>query len=176
MDKKFKILVAVDFFKESLEAFHWAAPLARRIGAEMVLLAVAEWPDRGPAEGRTFVDFYGADEGFQAILMERLKDLASSADLDGVPSEALVRAGDPPEEILRAAKEEKADLIVMGTHGRRGVVRALMGSVAETVLRCAPCPVATVRPGRIAGVPSVPARQEKPAPMIRAARPVSAGD
>jgi nucleotide-binding universal stress UspA family protein len=53
--------------------------------------------------------------------------------------------GDPAEEILRAAEEEGADLIVMGTHGRGGLSRLLMGSVAEAVMRKALCPVLTVR-------------------------------
>jgi nucleotide-binding universal stress UspA family protein len=57
----------------------------------------------------------------------------------------LLREGDPAQEILHTAEETKADLIVMGTHGRTGLRRLLMGSVAEVVLRKAPCPVLTVK-------------------------------
>jgi nucleotide-binding universal stress UspA family protein len=54
--------------------------------------------------------------------------------------------GDPAEEIVRYAHEHEVDLIVMGTHGREGVMRMVIGSVAETVVRRAPCPVLTVHP------------------------------
>jgi nucleotide-binding universal stress UspA family protein len=56
-----------------------------------------------------------------------------------------VAVGEPAEQILRVAREEKADLIVMGTHGRRGWRHAVLGSVAEAVMRQAMCPVLTVR-------------------------------
>ena len=59
--------------------------------------------------------------------------------------EVLLRTGDARDVINQTAKEVGADLIVMGTHGRRGVTRALLGSVAETVVRTAPCAVLTVR-------------------------------
>jgi nucleotide-binding universal stress UspA family protein len=59
--------------------------------------------------------------------------------------QVLLRTGDARDVINQTAKEVGADLIVMGTHGRRGVTRALLGSVAETVVRSAPCPVLTVR-------------------------------
>jgi nucleotide-binding universal stress UspA family protein len=57
----------------------------------------------------------------------------------------LLKTGDARDSIDQTAKEIGADLIVMGTHGRRGVSRALLGSVAETVVRTAPCPVLTIR-------------------------------
>src|SRR5262249_59188485 len=63
-----------------------------------------------------------------------------------VPVEYLVREGDPVAEILRAARARDCDLIVMGTHGRTGLRRLLLGSVAEGVMRKAPCPVLTARP------------------------------
>jgi nucleotide-binding universal stress UspA family protein len=60
--------------------------------------------------------------------------------------QVLMKTGDARDMIDEAAKELGADLIVMGTHGRRGFSRALLGSVAETVVRTAPCPVLTIRP------------------------------
>jgi nucleotide-binding universal stress UspA family protein len=60
--------------------------------------------------------------------------------------EWVLRAGTPHEQIVGAAQDEKADVIVIGTHGRTGVNRMLLGSVAERVVRLAPCPVLTVRP------------------------------
>jgi nucleotide-binding universal stress UspA family protein len=60
-------------------------------------------------------------------------------------------AGDPAEAIIRLAQTEDVDMIVMGTHGRRGLTRLLMGSVAEAVVRAAPCPVLTVKqPAQVA--------------------------
>ncbi|MCE9525416.1 MAG: universal stress protein, partial [Planctomycetales bacterium] len=64
-----------------------------------------------------------------------------------VPVERRLLAGDPAEAIIRLAETEKADLIVIGTHGRRGLRRVLMGSVAEVVVRTASCPVLTVKQG-----------------------------
>ena len=63
----------------------------------------------------------------------------------GVPISGQLRRGVPWECVLETAKETKADLIVMGTHGRKGLARALMGSVAEKVVRLSPIPVLTVR-------------------------------
>ena len=63
----------------------------------------------------------------------------------GTIGQAVLRTGDARDSIIQAAEELHADLIVMGTHGRRGVSRALLGSIAETVVRSAPCPVLTVR-------------------------------
>ena len=62
-----------------------------------------------------------------------------------VPVERRLLAGDPADAIIRLAESEHIDLIVMGTHGRRGLSRLLMGSVAESVVRVAPCPVLTVK-------------------------------
>jgi nucleotide-binding universal stress UspA family protein len=87
-------------------------------------------------------------------------DLALAAERDGTRLMADLRArlpvglhalqflprGEPGQEIVKAAKDWGADLIVVGSHGRRGLTRALVGSVAETVMRHAPCPVLVVRP------------------------------
>ena len=64
---------------------------------------------------------------------------------DNVPVDHYLAHGDPASEILRLAQDAKADVIVMGTHGRTGLPRLLMGSVAEQVVRKAPCPVVTVK-------------------------------
>jgi nucleotide-binding universal stress UspA family protein len=70
-----------------------------------------------------------------------------------VPFTHRLTMGDPAGEIVRIAEDEKADMIVLGTHGRTGVTRLLMGSVAEVVVRRAPCPVLVYRetPARLAG-------------------------
>ena len=74
--------------------------------------------------------------------MSRLAELVRSF---GLPAETRIRGGVPAESIIACAKEQDCDLIVMGTHGRRGVFSLGYGSVAEAVLRQAPCPVLTVK-------------------------------
>ena len=66
---------------------------------------------------------------------------------DGVAIEAVLKSGDPRDVVVETAKELGCDLIVIGTHGRRGIARALLGSVAESVLRTAPVPVLAIRAG-----------------------------
>jgi nucleotide-binding universal stress UspA family protein len=143
MTQPLKILAAIDFSEASLEALHWGAALARRSGGEMALLAVADWPGR-PAGSvdADFPAFYDADNGLKVLMEKRLNGLAPE-----VPFKVFVRFGFPETEIVRAAREVKADLIVMGTRGRKGVSRALLGSVAEGVVRSAPCAVTVVRQG-----------------------------
>jgi nucleotide-binding universal stress UspA family protein len=80
-----------------------------------------------------------------------LDGVGSRAQRSGVKVDTVLRHGPAWSEILAVAAETKADLIVMGTHGRRGLARALLGSVAEKVVRTASCPVMTVRePGATA--------------------------
>ena len=76
-----------------------------------------------------------------------LKDLAVAKVNESLSVSPTVSVGKPAEEILRVAQEEAVDLIVMGTHGRTGLRHVLVGSVAETVMRIAPCPVFTVKAG-----------------------------
>lgn len=84
-----------------------------------------------------------APENYQAELREKLRRL--NAGEIGVRVRHRLVEGQPVDEILRLAKETGCDLIVMGTHGRTGLGRMLMGSVAEKVVRTASCPVVTVR-------------------------------
>jgi nucleotide-binding universal stress UspA family protein len=78
---------------------------------------------------------------------EKLRQLEGHAHRARVESQ--VMEGDPVSMILRAAKETHSDVIVMGTHGRTALTRLLLGSVAEEVLRMAPCPVLTAKPGLV---------------------------
>lgn len=129
-----RILVATDFSLCSLNALEHAEELARKLDAELVLLHVEGVPVAGSEM---------ADVAHAAV--ER--DLARAAEQvrqHGLRVRPLLRTGAPDEEILDAAETERASLIVMGTHGRKGVARVLLGSVAERVLRGAPCPALTV--------------------------------
>jgi nucleotide-binding universal stress UspA family protein len=90
----------------------------------------------------------GLDESIQHAARELLGGLLSREDQEAVGAEYVLRAsgrGGPYVEIVRCARDSSIDLIVMGTHGRGFVAHMLMGSVAEKVVRRAPCPVLTVR-------------------------------
>jgi len=147
-----RILVAMDFSPSSEAALRRAAELARLLRAEVVLLHVGEPPLPSSSASTHATDSARAqtEEQFQQAL-----SAASAADVVG---ERLLLQGDPAESILAHARHTKTRLIVMGTQGRRGLERLLLGSVAEAVIRGAHCPVLVVRNGgrhrRLA--PSVP--------------------
>jgi nucleotide-binding universal stress UspA family protein len=136
------ILHPTDFSDGSRAAFELACSLAREHGARLSLLHVTVLPDlayRG----------YGLP-GFPLEAREYLADVAAGLDQlrppgGAFPVERRLVEGDPATEIVRLAAEAGADLIVMGTHGRTGLRHALLGSVAEQVIRKAPCPVLTLK-------------------------------
>lgn len=134
------ILHPTDFSDASRGAFQLACSLAHDYGARLVLLTV--YPS--PVTGDEALDWDRAD-GIAHDLAGQLRSLRPSDPTIDVAYR--VACGPIAEEILRLAGEEPCDLIVMGTHGRSGVGRLLMGSVAEAVSRRARCPVATVRAG-----------------------------
>jgi universal stress protein A len=132
-----KILVPIDFSDCSKKALNYAIPFARQFGAELKLLHVVEpypaAPEMMPYDAETIE--YGLLE------MEALrKELGNVG-----PCSILVRKGAPPTEITSAAKDVEADLIIISTHGRKGLSRMFLGSTAERVVRSAPCPVLIVR-------------------------------
>jgi nucleotide-binding universal stress UspA family protein len=139
IEKIRKILFPTDLSPASNAALRHAAALARGNDASLLILHVEEPPLA-----------YGGGEMFYSV--GEINTDALQAMLDKVvPHDPAVRVerrlviGDPASEIPRIAKEENVDLIVMGTHGRTGLLRLLMGSVAELVVRRAHCAVLTVR-------------------------------
>jgi nucleotide-binding universal stress UspA family protein len=134
------ILLPTDFSGRSACAFQLACLLARESGAKLVVLHVVEPPpfithgEMGKALEQA--------QGYRRELTERLHNLQS--DDPNLSIEYCLEDGEPVREILSAAEKHRSDLIVMGTHGRTGFRRLLMGSVAEQVLRRASCPVLTV--------------------------------
>jgi nucleotide-binding universal stress UspA family protein len=135
------ILVPTDFSASSEQALDYASDLADKLGAKIHLLSVVGIPSYGVPElgvglTATMMDDMVMDT--QTALDQLARDRTSVA-------QTLVRAGDPRDVILQTAEELHADLIVMGTHGRRGISRALLGSVAEMIVRTSPVPVLTVR-------------------------------
>jgi len=134
------ILHPTDFSDRSAYALRLACSLARDYGARLVVLHVAEPPPPPDVQGVMLpVSEHVGDEARADL--ERLAVPAA----DGVRVERRLEKGDPATQTLRVARELQADLIVMGTHGRTGLSRLLMGSVAERVVRRASCPVLTVK-------------------------------
>ncbi len=134
-----KIIFPTDFSKCSDAALSQATSLARERGDTLVIVHVEE-PPLAYGGGEMY---YGLPEPDTEGLKQMLERLGP-ADAN-VPCERRLITGSPATAICDLAKEEDADMIVMGTHGRTGFSRLLMGSVAEDVMRHAQCPVVTVR-------------------------------
>jgi nucleotide-binding universal stress UspA family protein len=132
------ILVAVDFSERSKEAFRVACALAEPTRTRMFVLHVLDQPITFDEMGMP-ISLLGGDTTLHETVRDRLRD--AYAPNQPIDVEFRVREGAAAEEILRAASEIGADLIVLSTHGRTGLHRLLAGSVAEAVLRRATCPV-----------------------------------
>jgi nucleotide-binding universal stress UspA family protein len=133
-----RILVPVDFSECSFEALDYASWLAQSLGAAVDVLHVRDphsWEDSDPVSGAS------ADVEPDPTLQDALFRL----ERDGVPGRALSETGPPDKAIVRVACSGAYDLIVMGTHGRTGLSHVLLGSIAEEVMRRAPCPLVTIR-------------------------------
>ena len=141
-----KIICATDFSEEGQAAEAKALELVRALDAELILVHVnVETPLYGEAPF-AMTDVERIYEAQRRWADDTLRARAAAAEKTGVPARAVLRVGVPFEQIVAAAAEERADMIVIGTHGRSGIDRLLLGSVAERVVRTAPCPVLTVRP------------------------------
>lgn len=136
------ILVATDFSECAEQALDYAVALAGKLEAKIHLLNVIvipamAIPEVGVAVTSTLMD---STVRTQQAGLDKLVSQRAPANI-----ETMLRTGDARDVIIDEARELGADLIVMGTHGRRGVRRALIGSIAESVVRTAPCPVLTIR-------------------------------
>ena len=132
------ILVPTDFSATSDAALKYATEMALTLGARLYLMHV---PGK---TGEHFEANYPLGR-FETATRERLSSFLTTEELERLRPEYALRVGVPAEEIVRYADACDADLIIMGTHGRSGIAHALMGSVAEQVVRVAPCPVLLVR-------------------------------
>ena len=140
-----KILCAVDLSEHSKQVAEYAATLAEKLNASVLVVYTA--PSLSQYVGvhvppNTIENFVGeivtgAEQSMQSFVAENFK---------GIDAKGQVLIGYAAEEILNRANEEQADMIIMGTHGRKGIDRILFGSVAEKVVKNARIPVLTIRP------------------------------
>ncbi|HVB37840.1 MAG TPA: universal stress protein [Vicinamibacterales bacterium] len=140
-----RILVPVDFSETSDVALKYGRALAENFHASLRLLHVLENPLLQNVASEVYVPPPNFYEDWEKAVRQKLDGLLSAADRQALDATCEVRQGSPFAEIINYACGENIDLIVMGTHGRGAVGHLLLGSVAERVVRKAPCPVLTVR-------------------------------
>jgi nucleotide-binding universal stress UspA family protein len=137
------VVGATDFSDSALPALRAAAEEARRVGGHAVFAHSVEWPLVVDSQ---FVGWTTIDQEFMRNLertsRQRLEDALAAS---GVQGECRVAYGEPGRALVREAEAVRADLLVVGTHGRSGISRMVLGSVAEFVVRTAPCSVLVVR-------------------------------
>jgi universal stress protein A len=143
------LLVSVDFSKHSKKTIEYATRLAVLTDASIKLLHVCQIPEHPAAF------YHGLHSGNDLIkslvematreASEQLSLASGEIRAQGLKVQPILRVGNPYEEIVRAAKEMKTDLIIIGSYGHRGLGRLLLGSTAERVLQYAPCAVLIVK-------------------------------
>ena len=140
-----RILCPVDFYDASEQVAGYCRLLAEKLGAEVVALYVAPRMNR-------YAELYVEQADLERVVFSIVKggkekmEAFVSAHFQGLMAKGVVRIGYAPEEILQAVTDEQADLVVMGTHGRRGINHVIFGSVAERIVKSSPVPVLTIRP------------------------------
>jgi nucleotide-binding universal stress UspA family protein len=134
-----RILVPTDFSSSADAALPYASALARETGAKITILHIEE-----PSDQYVGAAYYGKARPRRSDLLAMLERLRPT--VENVPFERrLESSGDPALAIVRVAEDEGYDMIVLGTHGRGATTTCPSGSVAELVVRGAPCPVLTVK-------------------------------
>lgn len=146
MDKVRRVLHPSDFSSASTAAFRAALDMAKASDAELllvhVLTPVAPIVGEGYVSPKTYEEI---EQSARAHGQKQLDGLIEKARKAGVRATGTLLQGMPHDQVVRAARSKHADVIVMGTHGRSGIAKLFLGSVAERVVATAPCPVLTVR-------------------------------
>ena len=140
-----RILFPTDFSTGAAPAFETAIRIAKECGASLLLCHAYELTrlaETGYITASAYDEYEGA---IRERAEDQLRKLAEEAKRAGVDAETVVVCGCPDQAIVDVAARRGADLIVVGTHGRRGAARLFLGSVASRVIATAPCPVLTVR-------------------------------
>lgn len=152
-----RILVPVDFSPPSKAALEYANFLAASFGAAVHVLHVWEPPGYVGPDTLAFAPFPAGRPGWEQTRRDALHEMEHFVGSHPGSPALRVEAGEPSDLILHVAREGDFDLIVMGTQGRTGLARLLIGSVADAVLRRATCPVLTIRTAA-----RMPARERVP--------------
>jgi universal stress protein A len=139
-----RILVPFDFSEYAEKALTWALAMAENWSAHVLLLHVVPRPSYPPLLMGSYFNVAEFEANLQADAEARAKERVAHTGNTAVPIDTQVVIGEPFSDICRLAEHEKADLVVMGSHGRTGLRHVLLGSVAERVVRHAPCPVLVV--------------------------------
>ncbi len=138
------ILVPTDFSAYADQALDYAIDLAQKLQARLTLVHIIDTTPLGVVEGATMLPPSYWQE-VETGIAQRMEASLMRLDDVGLQGETIIVHGVPFESIINTAQDNEADLIVMGTHGRTGLTHVLMGSVAERVVRLAPCPVLVTR-------------------------------
>lgn len=136
------ILVPTDFSDNAMEALFYSEMLAKKFDAKLLLVHVIDALNYAITESLQWESLYAHLRG---IVQPMLEKMVRDVQKRGVNATSELTVGVPYDQIAKKAQEAKADLIVMGTHGRTGMRHLFLGSVAERVIRLAPCPVLTGR-------------------------------
>jgi len=140
-----RILVPTDFSESARHALTYGLSFAREYKAELLLLHVVEIVPVGYASDLFPAPMATVFQEVSAYARAELASLAALARERGVATREIVVQGKPSAEIVRAARDETVDMIVLGAHGKGMLDKALFGSTTERVVRRAPCPVLTCR-------------------------------
>lgn len=147
MIKLSRIVCPTDFSATSSRAVDYAATMADSFGAELVLLHVIPTMDYPLRSFGMSSSLHHIQEELEKRAMQSLENRAKKLkeSLPDIKVRLVLQSGEAHEATMECAKEEDADMIVMGTHGHTGITHALLGSTAEKVVRLSNCPVLTVR-------------------------------
>jgi nucleotide-binding universal stress UspA family protein len=145
MKRIHRVLYATDFSSPSRRAFDTALTFAKSLNAKLTIVYVLTPIVTVPDQYLDAMALDRLDKQARQWSAQQLKRLLMRAKKSGVRASAILRDGDAVDQIVRACRSTASDLIVVGTHGRRGLPKFFLGSVAERVVSRAPCPVVTVR-------------------------------
>jgi len=140
-----KILVPTDFSEYAQLALQYGISLCREFEAKLILLHVIEdpfYPSTGANFGFDMADFF---DRLEKESEQRMVEMTAEIEAQQFSVERIITRGTPFMEIIRIAREETIDMIILSTHGRTGLAHVLMGGVTDKVVRKAPCPVLVVR-------------------------------
>lgn len=141
-----KILVPVDFSENSKKIIQYGAYVARQFAAKMEAIFVAQTFQDYSEFFEPHMPILQFEEDLVASAKERMKSFLAESLEPSDECNGTVLAGDVAETILEYARQQKMDLIVMGTHGYKGLEKILFGSIAEKIVKMSPCPVLTINP------------------------------